>query len=156
MAKTHAGLNAYRTLISMMNNEGLKYTSFDDKLRVELGFNTDDLDVNLICIIDEDRELVRIFSSLPFKFPEDKRVDGAVAATVANHGMVNGSFDFDMSDGEMLFKCVNSYKDGGFNEEIANYMINVTVSTVDNYNDRFFGVAKGMISIQDFIEKENG
>ena len=154
MAKTQAGLRAYQTLISMMDNQELKYTSFDDKLRVELGFNTDDLDVNLVCMIDEDRELVRIFSSLPFKFPEDKRVEGAVAATVANHGMVNGSFDFDMSDGEMLFKCVNSYKGGGFTEEIAHYMINVTVSTVDNYNDRFFGVAKGMMSIQDFIEKE--
>ena len=156
MAKTQAGLNAYRTLISMMNNQGLKYTSFDDKLRVELGFNTDDLDVELICIIDEERELVRILSFLPFKFPEDKRVDGAIAATVANHGMVNGSFDFDISDGEMLFKCVNSYKNGGFNEDIAYYMISVAVSTVDDYNDRFFGIAKGMISFQDFIEKENG
>ena len=155
MAKTQAGLNAYRTLISMMNNQGLKYTSFDDNLRVELGFNTDDFDIKLICIIDEERELVRIFSFLPFKFPEDKRVEGAIAATVANHGMVNGSFDFDISDGEMTFKCVNSYKDGGFNEEIANYMVSVVVSTVDNYNDRFFGVAKGMISIQDFMEKEN-
>ena len=156
MAKTQAGLNAYRTLISMMNNQGLKYTSFDDNLRVELGFNTDDLDVELICIIDEERELVRILSFLPFKFPEDKRVDGAIAATVANHGMVNGSFDFDISDGEMLFKCVNSYKNGGFNEDIAYYMISVAVSTVDDYNDRFFGIAKGMISFQDFIEKENG
>ena len=156
MAKTQAGLNAYRTLISMMNNQGLKYTSFDDKLHVELGFNTDDLDVNLICIIDEERELVRILSFLPFKFPEDKRVEGAIAATVANHGLVNGSFDFDMSDGEMLFKCVNSYKNGDFNEDIAHYMVSIVVSTVDDYNDRFFGIAKGMISIQDFIEKENG
>ena len=96
------------------------------------------------------------FSFLPFKFPEDKRVEGAIAATAANHGMVNGSFDFDMSDGEMLFGCVNSYKNGDFNEDIAYYMISVAVSTVDEYNDRFFGIAKGMISIQDFIEKENG
>lgn len=96
------------------------------------------------------------FSFLPFKFPEDKRVEGAIAATIANHGMVNGSFDFDMSDGEMLFGCVNSYKNGGFNEDIAHYMVSVAVSTVDDYNDRFFGIAKGMISIQGFMEKENG
>lgn len=146
---------AYATVIAMMDNDNLKYSRDDENLRIELGFNTDDLDVNVKFMIDEERELVRIFSFLPFKFPEDKRIEGAVATCVANHGMVNGSFDYDFSDGEILFKLVNSYKGDCFSEEAARYMLSVVVSTVDNYNDRFFALAKGMMTLSDFVEKEN-
>ena len=146
---------AYATVIAMMDNDNLKYSRDDENLRIELGFNTDDLDVNVKFMIDEERELVRIFSFLPFKFPEDKRIEGAVATCVANHGMVNGSFDYDFSDGEILFKLVNSYQGDCFSEEAARYMLSVVVSTVDNYNDRFFARAKGMMSLSDFVDKEN-
>lgn len=147
---------AYATVIAMMDNDNLKYARDDENLRIDLGFDTDDLEVKIKFMIDEERELVRIFSFLPFKFPEDKRVEGAVATCVANHGMVNGSFDYDFSDGELLFKLVNSYKGDAFSEEAARYMLGVAVSTVDNYNDRFFALAKGLMTLSDFVAKENG
>ena len=147
-------MRAYATIIAMMDNDNLKYSRDDENLHIELGFNTDDLDVKIKFVIDEERELVRIFSFLPFKFPEDKRVEGAVATCVANHGMVNGSFDYDFSDGELLFKLVNSYKGDCFSEEAARYMLGVAVSTVDNYNDRFFALAKGLMTLKDFVDKE--
>ena len=155
MADMQAAKRAYATIIAMMDNDNLKYSRDDENLRIELGFNTDDLDVNIKFIIDTDRDLVRVFSFLPFKFPEDKRVEGAVAACVANHGMVNGSFDYDFSDGELLFKCVDSYKGDAFTQETAKYLLNVTLSTVDNYNDRFFALAKGLMTLKDFVDKEN-
>ena len=146
---------AYATVIAMMDNDNLKYKRDDENLCIELGFNTDDLDVNVKFMIDEERELVRIFSFLPFKFPEDKRVEGAVATCVANHGMVNGSFDYDFSEGDLVFKCVDSYKGGDFTKETAKYMLDIVYGMVDKYNDRFFALAKGMMSLSDFVEKEN-
>ena len=148
-------MRAYATIIAMMDNDNLKYARDDENLHIDLGFDTDDLEVKIKFVIDEERELVRVFSFLPFKFPEDKRVEGAVATCVANHGMVNGSFDYDFSDGELLFKLVNSYKGDSFSEEAARYMLGVSVSTVDNYNDRFFALAKGLMSLSDFVDKEN-
>ena len=148
-------MRAYATIIAMMDNDNLKYARDDENLHIDLGFDTDDLEVKIKFVIDEERELVRVFSFLPFKFPEDKRVEGAVATCVANHGMVNGSFDYDFSDGELLFKLVNSYKGDSFSEEAARYMLGVSVSTVDNYNDRFFALAKGLMSLSVFVDKEN-
>ena len=147
-------MRAYATIIAMMDNDNLKYSRDDENLHIDLGFDTEDLEVKIKFVIDEERELVRIFSFLPFKFPEDKRVEGAVATCVANHGMVNGSFDYDFSDGELLFKLVNSYKGDCFSEEAARYMLGVAVSTVDNYNDRFFALAKGLMTLKDFVDKE--
>lgn len=154
MASTQANL-AYAAITAMLDNDGYRYSSNYDGLRIELGFETDDLDVKITFIIDEDRELVRVFSFLPFKFPEDKRIEAAVAVCAANHGMVNGSFDYDISDGDLLFSAVNSYKDACFSMDIARYMLGITLSTVDKYNDRFYALAKGFISISDFINKEN-
>ena len=146
---------AYATVIAMMDSDNLKYARDDENLRIELGFDTDDLEVKIKFVIDEERELVRIFSFLPFKFPEDKRIEGAVATCVANHGMVNGSFDYDFSDGELVFKLVNSYKGDSFSQEAAGYMLRTALGTVDNYNDRFFMLAKGMMTLSDFVDKEN-
>lgn len=145
----------YETIITMMENDGLKYERDDEKLNIEIGFNTDDLAVKLNFIVDEERELVRVFSLLPFNFPEDKRVEGAVAACIANYGMVNGSFDYDFSDGQTIFRLVNSYKDGCFSEDIARYMLGVSLGTVDKYNDPLFLLSKGEIDITEFLEKEN-
>ena len=34
-------------------------------------------------------------------------------------------------------------------------MIMVSAGTIDNYNDKFFMLSKGMITLQQFIEQEN-
>ena len=50
----------------------------------------------------EEREVVQVLCPMSWKAPEDKRIDLAVAVAAANYGIVNGSFDFDLSDGEIL------------------------------------------------------
>ena len=137
-----------------MESDNLKYSKDDNELRIDTGFTTDDIDVRITFLVDAERELVRLFSGLPFKFGEDKRVEGAVATCVANHGMVDGAFDYDFSDGEILFKMADSYRGADFTEENARYLLKVALSTVDNYNDRFFALAKGIMTVADFIVKE--
>ena len=154
MANMYAAKTAYNAIISMMESDNLKYSKDDNELRIDTGFTTDDIDVRITFFVDAERELVRLFSGLPFKFGEDKRVEGAVATCVANHGMVDGAFDYDFSDGEILFKMADSYRGADFTEENARYLLKVALSTVDNYNDRFFALAKGIMTVADFVAKE--
>ena len=154
MANMYAAKTAYNAIIAMMESDNLKYSKDDNELRIDTGFTTDDIDVRITFLVDAERELVRLFSGLPFKFGEDKRVEGAVATCVANHGMVDGAFDYDFSDGEILFKMADSYRGADFTEDNARYLLKVALSTVDNYNDRFFALAKGIMTVADFIAKE--
>ena len=132
-----------------------KYEKLEDDLVIRSGFNTDDFPVEFIISIDAERDLVRFMSKLPFSMPEDKRVDGAIAVCVANNGMVNGSFEYDITKGDILFKMVTSYRgDVDLSTDVFEYMMNVSVGTIDRYNDQFFMISKGMMSIQDFITKE--
>ena len=79
-----------------------------------------------------------------------------MAVCVANYGLVNGTFDYDLSDGEIRFRIVSSFRESILSEELFNYMVLVAASTIDDYNDKFLMVSKGMLTIQQFIEWENG
>ena len=55
----------------------------------------------------------------------------------------------------MMFRMTSSYRESTLCEELFKYMIMVASSTVDGYNDKLFMLAKGMITIQQFIENVN-
>ena len=40
-------MRAYATIIAMMDNDNLKYARDDENLRIDLGFDTDDLEVKI-------------------------------------------------------------------------------------------------------------
>ena len=98
---------------------------------------------------------MQLLSRLPFQIPEDKRVDAAIAICVANNGLVDGSFDYDIGEGDITFRLTCSYRESFLSADLFEYMILVSAGTIDDYNDKFFMIAKDMMSVQQFIEKEN-
>ena len=144
----------YNTLIEMLDSRDWKYEKHEDKLLIKSGIQGDDFPVEYIMLVNPRNEVVQFLSSLPFKMPEDKRVDGALAVCVANYGLVDGSFDYDLTDGEIRYRLTSSYRESELSPALFEYMMMVAASTVDNYNDRFFMLSKGMITIQQFIEQE--
>lgn len=145
----------YATLVRMLDTRDWKYEKHEEDLLIKSGIRGDDLPVEFIVYVKPGNEVVQFISSLPFNMPEDKRVDGAIAVAVANYGLVDGSFDYDLRDGEIRYRLTSSYRESTLGEDLFEYMIMVAASTVDRYNDKFFMLAKGMMSIQQFMEQEN-
>ena len=145
----------YMTLVRMLDDRDWKYERHDKDLLIKSGIRGDDLPVEYLMIVNSRTEVVQFISSMPFKMPEDKRVDGALAVCVANFGLVNGSFDYDLSDGEIRFRLTTSYYGNDVSADVLEHMMIVAASTVDNYNDKFFMLSKGVITLQQFIEQEN-
>ena len=148
------GKKVYKEICKILDGIDWKYTPHDDDLIISSGIKSDDLPIEFLIAVNDERNVIQYISKLPFTMPEDKRVDGAVAVAVANYGMVNGSFDYDVSDGEIRFRLTHSYIDAVPSADLISYMIGVSSNTVDRYNDRFFMLAKNMISISDFIAKD--
>lgn len=145
----------YATIIRMLDNMEWKYEKHEDDLLIKSGVKGDDLPIEFIMVVRPKNQVVQFISSMPFNMPEDKRVDGAIAVCVANYGLIDGSFDYDLRDGEIRFRLTCSYRESTLSEELFNYMVMVSASTVDNYNDKFFMIAKGRMTVQQFIEQEN-
>ena len=147
-------VEVYDTLCSMLDNINWKYEKIEEKLMIKSGVKGDDLPIDFLVVVKPNNEVVQFLSSMPFNMPEDKRVEGALAICAANYGMVNGSFDYDLSDGQIVFRLTSSYRESLLSEALFEYMVMVSASTIDKYNDRFFMLAKGMITLEQFIEME--
>ena len=114
----------------------------------------DDIPMEFVVFIDTDRQLVRMLSRLPFKFPEDNRVNGAVATSYINYKLADGSFDYDYSTGEVTFRLTATFIDSLISEDLLLYMVACACYTVDEYNDKLLMVAKGMLPIDQFISED--
>lgn len=137
-----------------LDGNKFKYDADDQEMSITMTVRGDDLPLPVFVRVHADRQLIRILSPIPAKMPEDKRIEGAVASAVANYGIVAGNFDYDMSDGEIRFRVTQSFLEGDVTDEIIHYMFGILFNTVDAYNDRFFMLAKGLMTIEQFIEKE--
>ena len=148
--------SVYDTLCKALEAREWKFTKIEDKLTITCGARGEDLPMDIIVIVNPKAQVVSLYSPLPFKMAEDKRVDAAVAVSVANYGLVNGTFDYDVTDGEIRFRLVSSFRESILGEELFDYMLMVSAATVDDYNDKFLMLSKGMLSLEQFISAEKG
>ena len=143
---------AYDTLCAALDKMGWKYNTDEDKLLVFFGADGEDIPMEFLFECDAPRQIVRVMSKLPFKFGEDKRVEGAIATCHANYRLADGSFDYNVGDGTVFFRLTSSFRESLISKEMFEYMIRVSCFTVDKYNDQFLMLNKGVLSLEDYIK----
>lgn len=149
------GNEVYELIKKHLDDHNFHYEPHDDDLVITLTVHGDDLPQPTIIRVLADRDVISVMSPIPSHIPEDKRVDGAIAVSVANYGMINGSFDYDMTDGEIRFRVAQGYRGVEVSDELIRYILGIAFFTTDKYNDRFFMLGKGLMTLEQFIEKEN-
>lgn len=141
----------FEDLCSALDRRQWKYQKHEDDLVVTFGVAGDDLPMDFVLAVDAQRQLLRVFSKLPFTVPENKRMDLAIATCVASYGLADGSFDYDIATGNIVFRLTASFRESKIGDGLFEYLIGCSSTTVDAFNDKFFALCKGLISINDFI-----
>ena len=152
--KTAMANTVYTTVCKALDERKWNYEKDEEKKVVHFGVNGDDIPMKLVIKVDEDRQLLRVMSPLPFEMAKDKRAEGAIAACMASFGMADGNFDYDLSDGRIVFRMTHPFHDSVIGVGAIQYMISCTCAMVDKYNDKFLALSKGLIDISGFIKKE--
>lgn len=152
--KLERAQKVYETLCATLDKHEWHYQKNEERLSIECGAQGEDLPMEITIRVDAERQLIMLLSHLPFIISEDKRLDVAIATSIANNGLVDGSFDFDITDGHMFFRMTSSFIESDIGSELFTYMLMVSCHTIDEYNDRFLMLGKGMMSIEDFMRKE--
>lgn len=152
--KLKAAQNVYETICQMFDDMNFKYERHDEDLVITCSIKGDDFPMEILFFVQAEREIVQLVSPMPYHISEDKRVDAAIAVAIANYGLINGSFDYDMSDGEIRFRATQAFMDSIIGKEVFRYMLAAASSSIDKYNDRFFMLNKGMMTVEQFIEAE--
>ena len=143
---------AYEALCKCLDNNGWSYDKDDESFAIQCSAKGDDLPMPITVKVYPDRQVVVLISHMPFDIPEDKRIDIAVALCRVNNRVVDGSFDYDITDGTLYFRLTSSFVKSEINEETFNYMIYCSCSTIDEYNEKFLMLAKDLITLEQFLE----
>ena len=151
--KMELAKQVYQTLCRAIEKREWKYDKNEEGLIVNFGVNGDDVPMQFLILVDAERQLIRVMSPLPFKMSESNRMEGAIAACAASFALADGSFDYDLSDGTVLFRMTASFRESLIGEGLFQYLISCSCATIDKYNDQFLALDKGIVSITDFIEK---
>ena len=154
-AKLAPSKKIYADLCRAMDETNWKYTKKEEELRIETGVRGDDLPMYLYIDVDADRQCLRLLSPIPVTVPEDKRLDVAAAISTVNNLLVDGCFDYNILDGSIYFRMAYSYIDMTFGTEFYMYMLHCSCQIIDEYNDKFLMLAKGMLTLEQFLAAEN-
>lgn len=145
----------FNTLCRALDKNGWHYRKNEAELSIECKARGDDLPIDISITVDAERMLVMLFSHIPFVVAEDKRLDLAVAVSVVNNRFVDGSFDYNIRSGDMVFRITTSFRESEIGEGTFMYMLLCACQTVDDYNDKFLMLSKGMLSLEQFISSNN-
>lgn len=146
-------------LIAMLEHKGLRYQIVqrtDAQTHIAVRFQGKDLPMTLHVVLRADRQIVSVYSAMPFAFPLERLQIAALACAAANHGMIDGSFDLDLETGELRFRLTSCYIDTVLSEALFSYLLYVSAETIDRYNDRFLLLSKGELELEDFECFVNG
>lgn len=140
----------YDDFCTMLDEREWTYDKADN-LVIETGARGDDLAMDLTIRVDADRQLVILHSPMPFTVPENMRKEMAVAVSCANHCMVDGDFDYDYETGKIYFRLTTSFRDSLISKEVFEYVIGVSLNTIDDYNDKFLTVVKKEMNYEQIL-----
>ena len=141
-------------LTAMLDHRNLKYTvqeQTDVRTHIRIRFSGADLPMTLHIILRADKQIASVFSVMPFVIDEARRTDAAVAAAAANHGLIDGSFDLNLTSGEIRFRLTSCFIDSVLSESLFSYLMFVSAETVDRYNDRFLALNSGEMTLEQFL-----
>jgi hypothetical protein len=137
-----------------LDEKGYKYDADEEQGKIYFKMSNDDgLSTNHVFRVSKEYDSVSFLSFLPFKISEESRVNLAIATTMVNYRFANGCFDMDINTGNLVFRVVQSTRNQTINQEIVKYMMGISFNSVSEYSDMFFGLSKGFITLDSFVEK---
>lgn len=142
----------FKTLCRMMDEKDWHYEKDEEKLSIECGAQGDDLPIELRIKVDPELMLIVLYSQMPFSIPEDRRTALAVAVSAANYSLTDGNFDYDFTNGRIVYRWTSCYRESLIGEELFDFMLMYSCFVIDRYNDKFLMVAKNTMSNEEIVD----
>lgn len=88
------GQNVYETICGMFDNKGYHYERYDDDHVISCTVGGEDIPMDILFVVRDERQLVQLISPMPFRVPEDKRIDIALATNCDERSIGRWVFRF--------------------------------------------------------------
>ena len=139
-----------QTTLDFLNEENFHFEQTED-YEIHFTVKGDDLPMELYINIDVDREVIRLFSVLPFKINPDNYSLMAEGTVAINDHLVNGNFDLNKDHMMMSFRMAQTYRDSLISKSVIAYILYTSLNTMDDYNDKLFMLNKGKCTLDELL-----
>lgn len=151
--KKAAAEKIFNTICETFDTRQWKYSTNAEDWYVHISLQGDGIPYEFVLFADAPREVIRLLCFFPDKFDVDRRVDGAMACCAATYAIDDGSFDFNLKAGSVLFRMAYSYKSSVLGKEVIEHMADYGIATVDKVFTELSSLCKGYMSLTEFLEK---
>ncbi len=156
--KVQLASSIYNALTTHLKEIGIRSFEAEEKgedYLIDFRYVGEDLPMQFYLLVDTDRQLLRMISPQPVRFKEEQIDDAAKAICAINNRIINGRFDLNVTTGSVSFSLCTSFIESLIADRVFDYMVGVSINTVDDYNDKLFMLAKGMLSLSDLLHELN-
>ncbi len=113
------------------------YRLREDNNGIDTGFRGRSGTFSVLISAREQPATLGIFVRIPLVVPEARRPQMAETVVRANYGLSLGSFDLDMSDGALGFRCTMPIGGAAITHEQFRDLLGASLWTVDRYHRAF-------------------
>lgn len=151
-----AATAVFNTITKHLDAADLKYKVLEamgDDYMINLNMRGDDLPISLYIIVEADKELIMVKAPEYTSFSQDKIDLAAKAVCFLNDSIVDGCYVLDINDGHIMWNATSSYRGSLIGEEVISYLIGISVTTLDSYNELLMMLNMGILNLDSFCEK---
>jgi hypothetical protein len=123
----------FETIVSYFEQDGWEFTRLPGHQAVEMGAAGEHGNYRLIAVVEADHPIVRFLTFVEGKVPEARRREVMEFLTRANYGLLLGNFEFDVSDGEVRFKCSADLEDAELTHAQFSNLLLIGLTVMDRY-----------------------
>ena len=139
----------YHTLCEALDENKWPYEKHEDDFLITCGARGEDLPINIIILVDKEREIVTLQSPLPIIIPQDRYNAFAMASCIVNRSLMDGCFYFNYLSGDLHFRMSFNYLDSEIGKGAFNYMLFFACLAIDKYNDKFLKLSEQKMSLKE-------
>lgn len=146
----------YNTIIKYLDGADLKYEIKEapgDDYMISLNMKGDDLPVHMYIIVDADREIIMLKSLEFTTFGMDQIDLAAKAVCFLNDTIADGSYALNIEDGHIMWTATTCFRGSLIGEDTIRYLIGISVTTLDAFNDKLMMLKMGILDLESFCEK---
>ncbi len=143
----------YAVICQALDEIKIAYTKNENEFSAHLNAKGRDLPIDITVRVDYENELVALESPLPTKIPKDRYLEIAVAINALNFIVQDGSFAYNIENGEVAFRLSCGYNSREITKELAVYIFTCSFSTVDTVNDKLDKLMKGETELETFVSQ---
>jgi len=142
----------YDTLRTMLESRGFPVQYDEAELVAHFKGSGEDMPMQFIFRVNVKQGLLAVHSYLPFRFPEERRPEGALGTLMINDKLRFGAFDYNIFKGEVRYRSALYFRDSILSESLLEWQTDEAIAVVEFFNDKLLALSTGILDMDGFLK----